>query len=56
MGYAVKKNKPFDSIDVTFLGSQRIMLEAQHGAHLIKQFRLAQLYTGLYSRLDTAEI
>jgi hypothetical protein len=30
------------------------MLEPQHGPHLIKQFRLAQLCAGLYFRLHAA--
>ena len=34
--FPIKKNKPFNPIDVILLGSHRLMLEAQHGAHLIK--------------------
>ncbi len=46
MSFAVKQNEMFDSVDVTLLRAQRIMLEAEHNPRLIKQFRLARIWPG----------
>ena len=51
MSFAVKQNETFDSVDVTLLRAQRIMLEPEQRPRLIKQFRLAWIRPDSYSEV-----